>query len=1144
MALQSRLSSLTNKTAEKLNKLHGWTTNELTETNNLIIDVANMIPTDNVELDNGAGYITGISNITQIPSRSYNDLQDKPDLDGLYVNASGDTMDGPLIISKTDSPGSVLFDIQGSNGQLFSITDSLEGDLFSVNDISGLPILNVHSEDGVEIDGTTLAESFVVSGGTSNDFLKGDGTLDSNTYSLSTHTHSFNDLTDVPDLDDKRTIKVIPNTSQYTFIEEDFYEKFVVFTGNTTVTVYVSDTLSPLDGEIRGIALGTTILKFLGSGAANLTSTDGTFKETSGEGSVFGIRATSTNNFYAYGDLKPTEEYSLSNHNHDTTYVKKWETWVSNFNITGDILPTQNNTYDIGSPTNAFTNMYVGIGAFYVNGKKVIEDIANVMNITTAIDQDIDVSTSGSGNLILASKGTGNVEINATSGNIQLNGTTLFQAGKLIKSSNGSNLLFDDSIQFSTGEGISGDLPVSGYVTATGFKIGVETGFVKANGTVDNTVYVNTNDSRVANGQTAFNWGDHSLAGYSTTGHTHSQYENNLTFSATGAATVSRTGDTITIGATNTTYSGLDLTTLNTGTETTNKLVSAKTLTDWANVKYASSGHNHSGVYEPVFTKNGAFNKNFGSAAGTVAQGNDSRINNGQTAFGWGDHSLAGYSTTGHTHDYRWNLKTNGVQRTTVGDGGNLDLVAGAHTSISYGAGGVVTITGANDNTTYSAGSGIDLIGTIFSHGNTTTQNSVDNANGTVIQDITLDSFGHITAIGSKNLDDRYYTESEIDTQANDYYRKTGGVLTGNLQFNSTNQGVVWNMNTDGAWIKFHNTGDADPDSHLEFHVSDNGNEYFKWTIKNGATTYDAMTLKGTAGNLWVAGSVDAPVLKFNGQSTDDRYALAGHDHSGVYEPVISKNEAFNKNFGTAAGTVAQGNDSRINNGQTAYGWGNHADAGYLTVETDSQTLTWTSGNGNLSISNGNTVNLDDRYIIEVTPSAPSTVSSTVVNGNVEISFNQSITSGVDSYAVYSSVAGGEYGLISVVPPEDFDITMVVVDASFNISGTMAYRIYAVKNGVYSTPATTSVVFSAPAIDPSNMSVTALNNVFQIGWDPHESRFVDSYNVYKHAHDVEASLDRALAVLVYSGDRTTYMYDILQSEENMYHQFWVEITTK
>jgi len=40
----------------------------------------------------------------------------------------------------------------------------------------------------------------------------------------------------------------------------------------------------------------------------------------------------------------------------------------------------------------------------------------------------------------------------------------------------------------------------------------------------------------------------------------------------------------------------------------------------------------------------GNWASNFGTGAGTIAQGNDSRINNGQTAYGWGDHSVAGYN--------------------------------------------------------------------------------------------------------------------------------------------------------------------------------------------------------------------------------------------------------------------------------------------------------------------------------------------------------------------------------------------------------------------------------------------------------------------------------------------------------------------
>ena len=51
-----------------------------------------------------------------------------------------------------DGSNTVL-DIQGTQGQLFSVTDSLTGDLFSVSDVSGVPILNVNSSGIVDIDG-------------------------------------------------------------------------------------------------------------------------------------------------------------------------------------------------------------------------------------------------------------------------------------------------------------------------------------------------------------------------------------------------------------------------------------------------------------------------------------------------------------------------------------------------------------------------------------------------------------------------------------------------------------------------------------------------------------------------------------------------------------------------------------------------------------------------------------------------------------------------------------------------------------------------------------------------------------------------------------------------------------------------------
>jgi len=71
--------------------------------------------------------------------------------------------------------------------------------------------------------------------------------------------------------------------------------------------------------------------------------------------------------------------------------------------------------------------------------------------------------------------------------------------------------------------------------------------------------------------------------------------------------------------------------------------------------------------------------------------------------------------------------------------------------------------------------------------------------------------------------------------------------------------------------------------------------------------------------------------------STD--YATAAHNHAGVYEPAdatilkdadIGVNvQAYNANLVTYA-----------TNGNTAYGWGNHASAGYLTSFTETNDLT------------------------------------------------------------------------------------------------------------------------------------------------------------------------------------------------------------
>ncbi|MFY0598324.1 MAG: tail fiber domain-containing protein [Cyclobacteriaceae bacterium] len=98
----------------------------------------------------------------------------------------------------------------------------------------------------------------------------------------------------------------------------------------------------------------------------------------------------------------------------------------------------------------------------------------------------------------------------------------------------------------------------------------------------------------------------------------------------------------------------------------------------------------------------------------------------------------------------------------------------------------------------------------------------------------------------------------------------------------------------------------------------------------------DVSTASTTSGLVLVADGTAYKGRRLKEADIDDfgSYAPTTHDHSGTYEPVFTKNNAFNKSFGTTSGTVTQGNDQRIIDGSTAHSWGDHAEAGYLTSET------------------------------------------------------------------------------------------------------------------------------------------------------------------------------------------------------------------
>ncbi len=79
-----------------------------------------------------------------------------------------------LIVTGAD--GGTVVDVQGSQGQLFSVTDNLSGSIFAVSDISGVPILDVNSSGVVNIDGNLIGSSTAYFSGAITTNLSSEGT--------------------------------------------------------------------------------------------------------------------------------------------------------------------------------------------------------------------------------------------------------------------------------------------------------------------------------------------------------------------------------------------------------------------------------------------------------------------------------------------------------------------------------------------------------------------------------------------------------------------------------------------------------------------------------------------------------------------------------------------------------------------------------------------------------------------------------------------------------------------------------------------------------------------------------------------------------------------------------------------------------
>jgi hypothetical protein len=106
-------------------------------------------------------------------------------------------------------------------------------------------------------------------------------------------------------------------------------------------------------------------------------------------------------------------------------------------NLSGNLIPSVDNTYSLGSPDKVWKDIFVGPGSLYIDGQKVLESDAGTIVFTADPAQNISVVTTGGAD----------IELNTgADGSIQLKGNVVLNAGKTFTTAGGGAFTFTSNV--------------------------------------------------------------------------------------------------------------------------------------------------------------------------------------------------------------------------------------------------------------------------------------------------------------------------------------------------------------------------------------------------------------------------------------------------------------------------------------------------------------------------------------------------------------------------------------------------------------------------------------------------------------------------------------------------------------------------
>jgi len=506
----------------------------------------------------------------------------------------------------------------------------------------------------------------------------------------------------------------------------------------------------------------------------------------------------------------------------------------------------------------------------------------------------------------------------------------------------------DNSSNWDTAYGW-GNHTSAGYLTSETFTSLVQDTSPQLGGTLDansQSIDMGTNtitDTKVGYWDTAYGWGDHGSAGYLTSQTSHADVVIDGDFGSEGlmkrggsAGTYSIVTDNSTnwdtaygwgnhasagYSSTDTTYtagSGLELhgTTFEVGVSGANILATNSPTDnfvpsyDSATGKFtwvvnAGGGGGINNVVEDSSPQLGgdldANGNDIDMGTNTIT---DTKVGQWDTAYGWGNHGSAGYLST-ETFPYASGSTVSGIATTAHG--------WGDHASAGYAPTASPTFTGTPAAPTAAAATNTTQVATT-AFVRTEVSNLVASAPAT------LDTLNELAAAINDDADFSTTITNSIATKIGNVVEDTSPQLGGQLDANGQSIDMGTNTITDtkvGYWDTAYGWGDHGSAGYLSTETF----PYASGAIVSGiATTAHGWGNHASAGYL-TSQTSHADVL------VDGDFGSAGlmkTDGAGTYSIVTDSSTNWN----------------------TAYGWGDHGSAGYLTA---SSTNTLTNKSGNIS---------------------------------------------------------------------------------------------------------------------------------------------------------------------------------------------------